>query len=83
MFPELSIDEKISYPYTSNSNVLTSPFPLSDPKIDTDLSIEEKEYANAMEKMKFKKKNIEYNENINNFSYDSVYKKWHKLIRKL
>jgi glycosyltransferase involved in cell wall biosynthesis len=82
--PELSIDEKISYPYTSNSNVLTSPFPLSDPKIDTNTSIGEKEYANAMEKMKFSRKNnIEYNENNYNFSNDSVHKKWHKLIGKL
>ena len=67
-----------------NSNVLTSPFPLSDPKIDTNISIREKDYADAMEKMKCSKKNnIKYNENIYNFSYDSVHKKWHKLIGKI
>lgn len=82
LFPELELDQPISYPYKSNGNILAAPFSVSDINVTLDIKNSEIEYAKLMEEARFIDVN-KSNKNIKSYTEDIVFKKWNELIDRL
>lgn len=83
LFPELAVNRKIKYPHQSSDAILTAPFPPSSADMSINIEKLEKEYAAAMDSIRFNiSHKIDQRDKANIFAEDLIIKKWDQLIKK-
>lgn len=84
VFPQLDVDESVSYPFQSSCGILTAPFTSTGFDKTPKVSDLERKFAFAMGAVRsLKSQDSDYDSRVFAFSEDRIVKQWHQLISRL
>jgi len=84
VFPQLDVDESVSYPFQSNCGILTSPFTSAGFDKTIKVTNLERKFALAMGTVRsLQSQDSDYDSRVFTFSEDRIVNQWHQLISSL
>ena len=84
VFPQLGVDESVSYPYQSNCGILTAPFTSAGFDKTTKGTDLERKFATAMGTVRsLQSQDSDYDSRVFAFSEDRIVNQWYQLISSL